>query len=192
MKFHVPQNQLISGQCSVWASFLLCLESPTGSARGLSPESKHRECSGLGTETPGGLSAVHRPIRNPNQTDSPNFRSNFFAILGGKGVLKILSSPRPKGSQKTGGRQKGTPNKRTEAFVTRLTELNLDLLEEIAKSLPDLVPEKRVHALITMLPYCYSKANADVEVAQIHSHHTEMSDEDLDAKIEQYTAYLGH
>lgn len=98
--------------------------------------------------------------------------------------------PRPAGLLKTGGRQKGTPNKRTEAFVLKLDELNLDVLEEIVAALPELPTEKRVQILIALLPYRYSKASSEVEVQLSEVPLTQLSDEELDARYKALVTKL--
>lgn len=61
------------------------------------------------------------------------------------------------GSKKTGGRKKGTPNKRTLGFGETLESQGIDLLAEIldaAKGLPD---KDRVGIYLNLLPYQYPK-----------------------------------
>lgn len=56
---------------------------------------------------------------------------------------------------KTGGRKAGTPNKNSLKFAERLEEVGIDLIDEIYKTLPSLLPEEKVRALISMLKYAY-------------------------------------
>ena len=67
---------------------------------------------------------------------------------------------RPEGLPKTGGRQKGTPNKRTEKFTEILIEKNFEPLSEILALLTELTPRERVATLISLLPYKYPKFKA--------------------------------
>jgi hypothetical protein len=64
---------------------------------------------------------------------------------------------RPVGLVKTGGRKKGTPNKRTLRFEEELNRLNINLLDSIVTDLSNLDSEKRVDVLLKLLPYLYSK-----------------------------------
>lgn len=64
---------------------------------------------------------------------------------------------KPLGSPKTGGRQKGTLNKRTLNFADDLEHHGLDLLEEITKLLPELSPDKRAGILLGLMCYQYPK-----------------------------------
>lgn len=64
---------------------------------------------------------------------------------------------RPSGLPKTGGRKKGTPNKRSELLSDNLNELGLDVSERITELLPQLSVEKQMSALIQLLPYIFPK-----------------------------------
>lgn len=67
---------------------------------------------------------------------------------------------------RTGGRQQGTPNKRTAELAARLAELNLDPLEGLAKIAQDPATEPglRAKVLSDLLPYMYPRRKA-VELA---------------------------
>lgn len=59
--------------------------------------------------------------------------------------------------QKTGGRAKGTPNKRTLDFESRIQELGLDPLENLCKLLPHLPDAQQAKIYITLLDYVYPR-----------------------------------
>lgn len=67
---------------------------------------------------------------------------------------------RPAGLPKTGGRKKGTPNRRSELLSDNLNELGLDISERITELLPQLSTEKQMNALIQLLPYIFPKRKA--------------------------------
>lgn len=66
---------------------------------------------------------------------------------------------------RTGGRQPGTPNRRTAELTARLAELGLDPLEGLAKIAQDPATEPGLRAkiLADLLPYVFPKRKA-VEV----------------------------
>jgi hypothetical protein len=65
--------------------------------------------------------------------------------------------PRPTGLKKTGGRKKGTPNKRTSDFIEALEHSQIDLVGEIAKILPGLEINKKADILLSLLNYAFPK-----------------------------------
>lgn len=65
-----------------------------------------------------------------------------------------------KGRQKTGGRQKGTPNKIVLDFQKRLDRHGIDPIERLAKILPELSPEQQANIFLRMLPYLYPTRKA--------------------------------
>lgn len=80
---------------------------------------------------------------------------------------------KPKGSPKTGGRQKGTPNKRTQILQEILDELELDVPREIVRilnaadpgsddfhPLNGLSPKERSDILLNLMQYLYPKRKA--------------------------------
>lgn len=64
---------------------------------------------------------------------------------------------RPKGLQKTGGRQKGTPNKRTNGFLEILDSKGINLLEEVLDEAMALEGREKANILLGLLPYIYPK-----------------------------------
>ena len=64
---------------------------------------------------------------------------------------------RPIGINKTGGRQKGTPNKKTLEFTDILTSLNINPLQKINELIPQLPVDRQVGVWLELLPYMYPK-----------------------------------
>lgn len=61
------------------------------------------------------------------------------------------------GTSKTGGRKKGTPNKRTLAFGELLQSRGMDLLAEILDAAKALPKTDRIGIYMGLLPYQYPK-----------------------------------
>lgn len=61
------------------------------------------------------------------------------------------------GSGKSGGRKRGTPNKRTLGFGEVLAEKGIDLLDEILSEAKALTASERVSVYVSLLPYQYPK-----------------------------------
>lgn len=97
---------------------------------------------------------------------------------------------RQKGTQKTGGRQKGTPNKRTAAQEA-LQELLMPYIagsglgddkRKLAEDLNLMTPVDRAKAVASMLPYCMPKlatleAKVEIESKSYEEELEEMSNE---------------
>jgi len=64
---------------------------------------------------------------------------------------------RPTGLPKTGGRVKGTPNKRSTHLATRLEESGFDPLSELLKIFPDFCRDRKASVLLSLLSYLYPK-----------------------------------
>src|SRR5688572_8513947 len=64
--------------------------------------------------------------------------------------------------ERRGGRQKGTPNKRTLEVIERLAQLNCDPVEGLARLAMNsrLNPELRLRAYAELLPYCFPRRRA--------------------------------
>lgn len=62
-----------------------------------------------------------------------------------------------KGSPKTGGRVKGTPNRSSGVLFERLYSHGCDPVEEIVKLLPQLDPEPRARVLLGMLNFLFPR-----------------------------------
>jgi len=67
---------------------------------------------------------------------------------------------KPIGSPKTGGRRKGTPNRRTLDFQSSLNEQGIDLVAEIRNLLPVLSPDQKASVILDLLAYLYPKRKA--------------------------------
>lgn len=64
---------------------------------------------------------------------------------------------KPQGSHKTGGRSKGTPNKKTLVLHDALEKSGLDVVAKLAELLPRLSEEKQADVLMNFLSYLYPK-----------------------------------
>lgn len=67
---------------------------------------------------------------------------------------------RPKGTPKTGGRKKGTPNKTTKAVKTFLTDLIASNKNQIKKDLKTVEPKDRLLILEKFMQYVVPKQQA--------------------------------
>lgn len=68
--------------------------------------------------------------------------------------------PRPQGTTKTGGRTKGTPNKRTLDLQENLAASGIDVIEQLTNLLPELPPQLRANVLLELMQYLYPKRKA--------------------------------
>lgn len=68
--------------------------------------------------------------------------------------------PRPKGMPKTGGRQAGTPNRRTGILVEELYSLGFHPAVELVRLIPKLEPEAQARVLLSIMGFLYSKKTA--------------------------------
>lgn len=64
---------------------------------------------------------------------------------------------KPQGSHKTGGRFKGTPNKKTLVLQDALEKCGIDVVAKLAELLPRLPAEKQADILMNFLSYLYPK-----------------------------------
>ncbi len=74
---------------------------------------------------------------------------------------------RPTGLPKTGGRVKGTPNKRSTHFATRLEELGFDPLSELIKLFPEFCRERKAIVLLSLFAYLYPKRKSVEEAVSL-------------------------
>lgn len=75
---------------------------------------------------------------------------------------------RPNGIPKTGGRKKGTPNKKTQDLEDRLKNLGIDVPSQIVALLPQLHTEKQADILMGLMAFLYPKWKAveqQIEIA---------------------------
>ncbi|QLY25698.1 hypothetical protein [Bdellovibrio sp. KM01] len=68
--------------------------------------------------------------------------------------------PKVEGSIKTGGRQKGTPNKKTQLLNEILDAKDFCIPEKLMELLPSLSPEKQADVLVDLMSYVYPKRKA--------------------------------
>lgn len=68
--------------------------------------------------------------------------------------------PKAQGSSKTGGRAKGTPNRKTFCLLQTLEDNKIDIVKEIAALLPQLQPEKKADVLLNLMNYVFPKRKA--------------------------------
>lgn len=63
---------------------------------------------------------------------------------------------RPKGLPKTGGRQKGTPNKVNRVgFKDALDDAGFNLIDELVQTLKQIPPTSRIHYLCEIIKFLY-------------------------------------
>lgn len=62
-----------------------------------------------------------------------------------------------KGLPKSGGRKKGTPNKRTQELHKAFEDISFDVPGELVKIVLKLEPAKRADVLLALMPYLYPK-----------------------------------
>ena len=95
---------------------------------------------------------------------------------------------RVKGTPKTGGRAKGTPNKVTASVKDWLSGLIDKNRKQIEKDLKQLEPKERLQVLEKLMQYVVPKqqaVSADVNIDRL-------SDEQLDSLIEELTREVGN
>lgn len=64
---------------------------------------------------------------------------------------------RPSGLPKTGGRKKGTPNKKSYLLDYHLEENDFDLVKELLTLYPTLENQQKVNLLLKLLEFSYPK-----------------------------------
>ncbi len=67
---------------------------------------------------------------------------------------------RPTGIKKTGGRKKGTPNKKTFILRDVLDSFGCDVPQRIVDLLPELKPEKQADILVELMKYLFPTRKA--------------------------------
>jgi hypothetical protein len=77
--------------------------------------------------------------------------------------------PRPSGLPKTGGRKKGTPNRRTGILAEELDHLDFHPAEHLVKLIPTLEPESQARALIELMGFLYPKRKAMEQRIEVQS-----------------------
>ena len=71
---------------------------------------------------------------------------------------------RAKGLPKSGGRMKGTPNKKTELLRESLDQLNFDVPQKLVELIGQLTPSEQLTALLKLIEYTYPKMGAIAQV----------------------------
>ena len=64
------------------------------------------------------------------------------------------------GSKKSGGRTKGTPNKKSLCLIQSLEENQINIVSELSKLLPMLGPDKKADVLMQLMSFVYPKRKA--------------------------------
>jgi len=72
---------------------------------------------------------------------------------------------RPAGLPKTGGRQKGTPNRKTLDLSEAISASGLSLPDRLMELLPSLEPEREAQVILKLMEFIYPKKRA-VEVKE--------------------------
>ncbi len=99
---------------------------------------------------------------------------------------------RPKGLQKTGGRQKGTPNKRSIGFLEILDGKGINLLETILDEALGLSGRDKINVLVDLLPYVYPKRKpTESPPFSIDEHMASLSISELSSLRAQVSRLMG-
>lgn len=93
---------------------------------------------------------------------------------------------KPKGAEKTGGRQKGTPNKVTSTMKDWLAKLIDSNRKQIERDLKALEPKERLQVLERFMGYVIPKQQA----VSAKIDYNQLSDEQLDVVISELTAEI--
>lgn len=99
---------------------------------------------------------------------------------------------RPAGIPKTGGRSKGTPNKRTLAFSETLSERGIDVLGEILTAAADLSERDRANIYLNLLPYQYPKRKPTDAPFSINDYLDQLPQNDLEMLYHGISTRLGY
>lgn len=96
---------------------------------------------------------------------------------------------RSQGTAKTGGRKKGTPNKRSLEIFDSLNKLGHNPIDELFSLIPQLQPKDQAQVLLGLLPYLYPKRRSvDLTVQEPTPNPiVEMSTEQRRQKLSHYT-----
>jgi hypothetical protein len=103
--------------------------------------------------------------------------------------------PKPKGSPKTGGRKRGTPNRRSVALQEAFDAINFSVPDKIIELLPSLDPNKQADLLIDLMEYLYPKRKSLEEQIEISSNQepkVELSGIELYASLAKTYRTTGH
>ncbi len=89
--------------------------------------------------------------------------------------------------QKTGGRDKGTPNKVTKLLRELVTGLTEDLYEDVLRDVTKLTPKERVDVWVKLLEYGLPKLQRVENKIDLSS----LSNEDVDKLVDKILAPNG-
>jgi hypothetical protein len=103
---------------------------------------------------------------------------------------------RPIGLPKTGGRKKGTPNRRSTQLEERLCGLGLDVPGRLVEILPTLDPAHQAQVLLGLLTFIYPKRKAVDQTVEVELPSSDrlsaLSDEELFARYEQQRQHVAN
>ncbi|WP_374028992.1 hypothetical protein [Bdellovibrio bacteriovorus] len=97
------------------------------------------------------------------------------------------------GLPKTGGRKKGTPNKRTLAFSEVLDSHGIELLSEILSHAASISEQDRIGIYLGLLPYQYPKRKpTDIQAPSLNDSIDLLTKEELHRLWRKIGDKLGH
>lgn len=99
------------------------------------------------------------------------------------------------GSLKTGGRKKGTPNKKTLGLEDALEAHGLNIIAELSTLMPQLPADKKADVLLNLMGYLFPKRKAvelvsASEVTVISPPVPELTDEEAEEKLRKLVKTL--
>ncbi len=86
---------------------------------------------------------------------------------------------KPAGSPKSGGRKKGSPNKRTVAFIDALDARGIDLLGEVLDLAQTLDTDDKIAIYLALLPYQFPKRKPTERTFSLKDHLDQCSRDQL-------------
>lgn len=95
------------------------------------------------------------------------------------------------GSVKTGGRKKGTPNKRTLAFADALESRGIDLVGEILDTAQRLPAREKIAIFIGLLPYQFPKRKPSEGPISLADHLNQLNADQLGELRDEIANRLG-
>lgn len=99
---------------------------------------------------------------------------------------------RPPGLPKTGGREKGTPNRRSLDLAEQLESAGLNVPSEIAKIVPQLNPSESADVLLELMVFLFPKRKAIELSGEIATpvQERELSDEERAERHKKFNAKI--
>lgn len=95
------------------------------------------------------------------------------------------------GSPKTGGRKKGTPNKRTLSFGEALDVRGIDLVGDILDAARTLPERERIGVYMGLLPYQFPKRKPSEGPISLTDHLDQLNRDQLNELRDHLTSRLG-